>query len=57
MGPKKSHTEKGSWLNTRDYEIDQSSSWLDIYRKHLTWIKSTDEDDDENLVKDLASEM
>jgi hypothetical protein len=57
MGPKKSHTEKASWLNTRDYEIDQSSSWLDIYRKHLTWIKSSDEDDDENLVKDLASEM
>jgi hypothetical protein len=57
MGPKKTHAPKSSWLDKLDSEPDQSSSWLDLYRRHLSWIKSSVEEDDESMLNDLASEM
>ena len=57
MGPNHSHAKKGSWLDQREFEADQSSNWLDLYRRHLSWIKSTDQADDESMLNDLASEM
>jgi hypothetical protein len=58
MGPKHNrNTPNQSWLDKLDFEPDQSSSWLDLYRRHLSWIKSSEKEDDENLMKDLASEM
>ena len=57
MGPKQTRTPNRSWLDKLDFEMDQSTSWLDLYRKHLAWIKSADKEDDENIMKDFASEM
>ncbi len=58
MGPKHTHfNPHESWLDRLDFEPDQNSNWLDLYRRHLTWIKSSEKEDDENLMKDLASEM
>lgn len=57
MGPKKTHTQKSSWLDKLDFEPDQSSNWLDLYRRHLSWIKSSDHLEEDNLLKDIAAEM
>lgn len=56
VAPNQTNTPDGSWLDTFDFKGDQHSSWLDLYRRNLSWIKSSGKDDDETI-NDLASEV
>jgi hypothetical protein len=57
MRPKKTNTSKDSWYDQFSQEEDQNSSWLDVYRKHLTWIRTSDLDENDSIRNDFASEL
>ncbi len=57
MRPKKTNKIEGSWYNQFNPDVDQANEWLDVYRRHLSWIRSSENDELENLLKDYASEL
>jgi hypothetical protein len=58
MGPEKVNTTTNlSWTNRKEMEVDQTSDWLSLYRKNLSWIKSSNTEEDDNLLKELVSEL
>ncbi|HEX5626324.1 MAG TPA: hypothetical protein VFX48_09925 [Saprospiraceae bacterium] len=46
-----------SWIDHFSGTDDLAPSWLDNYRRHLSWIKSHDEHDDRDLLKDMIADM
>ncbi len=56
MEPKKAQTYDDYRQPLNDFTEKNWENWLNAYRKHLSWIRSGQEQDDRNLYNDLIAD-
>mgnify|MGYP003375213984 CR=1 FL=1 len=49
------HTD--SWVDQFESDLNLKPGWLENYRKHLSWIKTPKSDQEDEILKDLATEL
>ncbi|MEI2694007.1 MAG: hypothetical protein V9E90_02970 [Saprospiraceae bacterium] len=49
------HTD--SWVDQFESDLNLKPGWLENYRKHLSWIKTSKLDQEDEILKDLATEL
>ncbi len=56
MEPKKTHSYDDYRQPLNDFSEQNWTNWLNSYRKHLSWIRSNEDQDNRDLYKDLVSD-
>ena len=53
-----SQAHTNSWVDQFEAELNLKPGWLENYRKHLSWIRTSKSDHEEDeILKDLATEL
>ncbi|MBK6546886.1 MAG: hypothetical protein IPO78_09630 [Saprospiraceae bacterium] len=57
MRSTKPHIPSESWIDQFSAETNTQTGWLDSYRRHLSWIKTPNILEPEDLFKDIVTDL